>query len=344
VTLQTHIPDHDRFLEACGRHHVARADAEELWRDLAGLEPGGPPPPAQHLSRTAMATIIAGAVVLSAAGIWWLSLVGSVAGAPGVLALALAWVAAGTAAAELAARRPAAYLDAACAAVAVAYVPVAVGAVELGLLNWREDRWPVRMPVEIGFLAAGCLAAWRYRRPLLSMAAPTLGAGVVLLDMLVAAAGGWGTDMGRWPAWTGPVAVAAAAALAAGPAALDRRAARDWALWPAALADAAMLLAAVVLAVASFGAGSVGVGTAVGLAGLAVLGRGVMAGRLAGIGVGSLSFWVGTIVLGSHWGNLVVACLTSVAGVSLIVGAVVLSRRIGAIEGRRSAIGRESSA
>jgi len=87
------LPDHDRFIEACDRHRIDAADAEALWRDLGGIEPPAPTGARQHLSRSAVATMIAGTLVLSAAGMWWISLVTSAAGAPGLLALARAWVA-----------------------------------------------------------------------------------------------------------------------------------------------------------------------------------------------------------------------------------------------------------
>jgi hypothetical protein len=335
------LPDHDRFIEACDRHRIDAADAEELWRDLAGIEPPAPAGARHPLSRSAVATMVAGTLVLSAAGMWWISLVTSAAGAPGLLALALAWVAAGTAAAELARRRALPYLDAGFALVGAAYVTVAVAAGEYLLIGSSfGSHWWGRLPVELALLGAGTAVVLRYRQSLLSMVAPTLAIWAISIDALVTGCHGWDADLADWPAWAGPAAIAGAAAVTAVALVLDRRALREWAFWPAVLADAMTVAAAVTLAVATFGAGSLGVGAAMALAGIAVLGRGMAVGRLTQIGLGAAVFWVGTIVVGSHWGDLVVACLTTLAGVTLIAGAVGLTRRSSVIEQRRRAVGR----
>lgn len=76
-------------------------------------------------------------------------------------------------------------------------------------------------------------------------------------------------------------------------------------------------------------------GIAVAGAGSLVFARGAAVGRVVQIAVGAVAFWGGVIMLGSRWGNLAVAGLTSLAGISLIAGAAYITRRPRLLDLRR---------
>ena len=325
--------DRDRFLAACARHRIDPERAEALWLDLTGV--AAPVTPGR-LSRAGLAIVVAGTLLLSAAGIWWATLVTSAAGAPGLLGLAVAWVVVATFAAELLHRRGIAFLDAAFSVIAVAYAGVAAGAV-LYILGGSSfgAHWWGRAPVELTLLGAGGLALWRYRQPLLTMFAPTLAVGALAVDALVSSFDGWDRDITEWPAWAAVVAVGLAAAFTCVALALDRRAMRPAAMWPSLLADAATGGAFLGIAAAA-NAEAWGMGLAAALAGALVFARGTLVGRLAQIAIGAGMFWIGVIAVGSQWGSLAIAGLTTVAGVSMIAGAVFVSRRSELIARRRS--------
>ncbi len=295
--------------------------------------------PRRGLSRSALAIVVIGAVLLSGAGIWWATLVTSAAGAPGLLVLALGWIVAAGLAAEVARRRGMLYVDGLLSVVAVAYTGVAVGAVLYGLSGDSfAAHWWGRAPVEASVLVVGAVAVWRYREPIVTMALPTMAAGVLMVDTLVSSFGGWDRDITEWPATAGFAALALAG-LATGIAlALDHREWRAEALWPSLLADVLTVAAMVGLAAAE-NAGSRGIGVAAALAGLLILARGVYVGRLAQLGIGAGVFWIGVITFGSTWGGAVVAVLTTLAGISMIVSAIVLTHRRQILSARRPPAG-----
>jgi len=329
--------DHDRFVGICALHGIEVTRADALWRDLTEEDVAAAP--GRRLSRTGTATVIAGTVLLSVAGIWWAALVSSAAGAPGLFGLATAWVVAMGLAAELAHRRSVASLDAAFSAIAVAYAAVAVGAATYTLAGSSfAMHWWGRLPVELAVLGFGGLALWRYRQPLLTMFLPTLAAGALALDALVSSADGWNRELTEWPSWTALAALALAAGFTVVAVSLDRRTMRAEALWPSLLADA-FTTAAILGIAAAAGAGARGMGLAAALAGAVVFARGLLVGRLAEIGVGAAIFWIGVIVVGSLWGNLAVAGLTTLAGLSMITGAAFVARRGELIRRRRGETG-----
>ena len=333
-TLGSGFGDRDRFMAACARHRIDPERAEALWLDLTGV--AAPVTPGR-LSRAGLAIVVAGTLLLSAAGIWWATLVTSAAGAPGLLGLAVAWVVVATFAAELLHRRG---------------ISVSRRCV-LGRSPWRMREWR-RAPsctswadrrsvptggaeplIELTLLGAGGLALWRYRQPLLTMFAPTLAVGALAVDALVSSFDGWDRDITEWPAWAAVVAVGLAAAFTSVALALDRRAMRPAAMWPSLLADAATAGAFLGIAAAA-DAEAWGMGLAAALAGALVFARGTLVGRLAQIAIGAGMFWIGVIAVGSQWGSLAIAGLTTVAGVSMIAGAVFVSRRSELIARRRS--------
>jgi hypothetical protein len=337
VRKGSRVPDHDRFMAICERNGIETARADVLWRDLT--EEAAAPAPEKRLSRTATATVVVGTVLLNAAGIWWAALVSSAAGALGLLGLAMAWVVVMTVAAELARRRAVASLDAAFSAIAVAYAAVAVGAA-LHMLAGSSfpTHWWGRAPLELALLGFGGLAVWRYRQPLLTMFLPTLAAGALAADALVSSVDGWDRDISQWPGWVAPAALGLAAGVTAVALGLDRRRMRAGALWPSLLADASTTGAILGIAAAA-GAGIRGIGFAAALAGAIVFARGLLVGRLAEIAIGAAIFWIGVIAVGSLWGDLAVAGLTTLAGLSMITGAVLVARRGELITRRRGVIG-----
>ena len=119
------VPDHDTFVAMCARRGIDPQRADAVWQDMTQ---GSEIVARRGLSRAVLGTAVIGAMLLSAAGIWWATLVTSAAGAPGLVGLALAWIVAATAAAEAAQRRMIPYVDAVASVVAVAYTGVAVGA------------------------------------------------------------------------------------------------------------------------------------------------------------------------------------------------------------------------
>lgn len=287
------------------------------------------------MSRSALALVVIGAVLLSGAGIWWATVVTSAAGAPGLLVLAVGWIVAAGLAAEVAHHRGIRYLDGILSVIAVAYTGVAVGA----LLYWAvgssfAGHWWGRGLVEASVLAAGAFAVWRYREPLVTMAIPTLAAGVLVVDALVSSFDGWDRDITEWPAWMVFTALALAGLVTAVAVVLDRREWRAAALWPSLLADL-LTGAAIVGIAAARHAGPRGIGVALALAGLLVLARGAYVGRLAQLVIGAAVFWIGVITFGSTWGGAVVAALTTLAGISMIAGAIGLTRRRRLITQRR---------
>lgn len=149
--------EHDPFVAACVRHGMEPERAEALWSDLVGLPV---PPVPRRLPRVGLAIVVAGTLVLSAAGIWWATLVTSAAGAPGLLALATAWVVAAVLAAELAHRREIPLLDALFSVVAVAYATVATATIVylVGGSSFAAHWWG-RFPIELALLGAG---GWPY--------------------------------------------------------------------------------------------------------------------------------------------------------------------------------------
>jgi hypothetical protein len=326
-------PGHDQFLTACARHQIDAARAEELWRDLfaAAAAPAGR---ARELSRPAIATVIAGSLLLSGAGLWWVGLISGHAGTGGVLAFAVCWVAVFAALAEYTHRSRVAYVDAAFAVVAVAYVPLAIGAAEDLVLGQIFNHWWGRLPIELGLLLAAAAAARRFLRPLLTMLPVAIAGGALAADGLVSSFDGWDTDITGWPGWSAFLALGIAAVATTVAVRLDRRGRRETAFWPALLADSWTLGAMVGIAVA-VRAGTAGAGIAVATAGSVVFARGVAVGRLVQITVGAVAFWVGVIMLGSRWGDLAVAGLTSLAGISLIAGAVYITRRPRLLDLRR---------
>ena len=317
--------DHDQFVEVCGRRGIEPERAEAVWRDMVGTLQA--PAARRGLSRPALGAAVIGAILLSAAGIWWATLVTSAVGAPGLLALAVAWIACSLGTAEIVRRRAIPYLDALVALIAVAYAGVAVGTVVYLLAGSSfGSHWWGRAPVELVLLAAGSFAWWRYRRPLVGMAVPTFAGAAVVVDTVVSSFGGWDRDITDWPLWMAPVALGVAALIAGFATGLDRRGLRAEAMWPSLLADG-MSISAIVGIAAAAHAAQRGAGAAIALAGLTILVRGGLGGRLAQLGIGGLTFWIGIITLGSVWGELAVAGLTTLAGLSLIAGAIVLSRR-----------------
>jgi len=331
VTTPPVLPDRQRFLAICIGRGVDRAQAEAVWGDLTS----GVGEARRGLSRPALAVVVIGAVLLTGAGVWWASLVTSAAGAPGLLALASGWILAAGLAAEVARRRAIPYLDAVLSVVAVAYFAVAVGAALYWLAGSSfATHWWGRAPVEVSVLAAGAVAVWRYRQPAVTMAAPTLAAGALLADTLVSSFDGWDRDITEWPAWAGFAALALAGLVTAAALVLDRHDRRAAALWPSLLADLATVAAIVGIAAASH-AGPRGIGVAAALAGLLVLARGAYVGRLAQLVIGAAVFWIGVITFGSTWGGLVVAALTTLAGVSMIASAIGLTRRRQLLKRRR---------
>ena len=320
-------------MDVCARHGVEPALADTLWRDLTAERV---PVSKGRLSRTGRATIVAGSVLVSAAGIWWIALVSEAAGALGLLVLASVWVVVMTLAAELAHRRAVALLDAALSVVAVAYSAVVVGAtMYLVVGSSFATHWWGRLPVELAVLGFGGLALWRYRQPLVTMFMPTLAVGVLAVDALVSSVDGWDHDLSDWPRWTAVAGVGLAAGFTAVAVGLDRRRMREVALWPSLLADATTAGAILGIAAAA-GAGASGIGLAAALAGAIVLARGLFVGRLTEIAIGAAIFWIGVIMVGSIWGSLAIAALTTLAGLSMITGAVLVARRGELIRRRRS--------
>jgi MFS family permease len=317
-------PDHDRFVAMCERRGIDLQRADALWQDLIQDSEIGA---RRGLSRAVLGTAVIGAMLLSAAGIWWATLVTSAAGAPGLVGLALAWIVAATAAAEVGRRRMIPYVDAVASVVAVAYTGVVTGAVLYSLAGSSfATHWWARAIVETSILAAGLLALWRYRRPLVTMAAPTVAVVALVTDALVSSFDGWDRDITDWPLWVAFAGIVVAALFTAVGLVLDHRGMRNWALWPSLGADFATVAAIVGIAAAA-GAGPRGVGVAFALAGLAILVRGAVVGRLTQIAIGAAVFWVGAITLGSTWGSLAVAAMTTLAGLSMIAGAILLTRR-----------------
>jgi hypothetical protein len=318
------FPDRELFLAACVGRGIDPAQAEAVWRDLTS---GGGAEEKRGLSRSALAIVVIGAVLLSGAGIWWATLVTSAAGAPGLFVFALGWIAAAGMAAEAARRRGVRYLDGVLSVIAVAYAGVAVAAGLYSLAGSSfASHWWGRAPVEAFVLAAGVVAAWRYREPVVTMAMPTLAAGLLMIDTVVSSFGGWDRDITEWPAWTAFAALALAGLVTGTALVLDRRGDRVEALWPALLADF-LTVAAIIGIAAGRHAGPRGIGMAAAIAGLLVLTRGVSVARLAQLVIGAGVFWFGVITFGSTWGGAVVAALTTLAGVSMIAGAVGLTRR-----------------
>ncbi|HUZ84762.1 MAG TPA: hypothetical protein VMU66_08710 [Gaiellales bacterium] len=327
------LESRDRFVRVCARHGVDAALADALWRDLTGVVAA--PATSGRLSRTGRAAVAAGTVLLSAAGIWWASLVNSAAGAPGLLALGLGWVVAAGVAAELARRRVIASLDAAFSVIAVAYAGVAAAAAMRMLAGSAfAAHWWGRQPVELVLLGAGGLAVWRYRQPLLTMPLPTIAAGALSADALISSFDGWDRDITRWPAWAAFAALGLAIAVTFAAVTLDRRGMRPPAMWPSLLADVATIAAVLGIAAAE-GAASTGMGLALALAAAVVFARGALVGRLAQVAIGAGIFWLGVILVGSRWGDLAIAGLTTLAGVSVIAGAVLVTRRGGLVARRR---------
>lgn len=317
------FPDRERFLAVCAGRGIDPAQAEGVWRDLTS----GGGEARRGLSRSALAIVVIGAVLLSGAGVWWATLVTSAAGAPGLVVLALGWILAAGVAAEAARRREIRYLDAVLSLIAVAYTGVAVGAGLYALAGETFDQhWWGRAPVEASLLAAGAIAVWRYRQPVVTMAIPTVAAGALMVDTLVSSFGGWDRDITKWPFWAAFAALALAALATALALGLDRRGWREEALWPSLLADF-LTVAAIIGIAAGRHAGPRGIGVAAAIAGLLILTRGLYSGRLAQLVIGAAVFWIGVITLGSTWGSLAVALLTTLAGVSMIASAISLTRR-----------------
>lgn len=318
------LPDHDTFVAMCARRGIDLQRADALWQDMIQ---GSEIEARRGLSRAVLGTAVIGAMLLSAAGIWWATLVTSAAGVPGLVGLALAWIVAATAAAEAGRRRMIPYVDAVASVVAVAYTGVAVGAALYSLAGSSfATHWWGRAIVESSLLAAGLLALWRYRRPLVTMAAPTVAVVALVTDALVSSFDGWDREITDWPLWVAFAGLGIAALFTAIGLVLDHRGMRSWALWPSLGADFATVAAIVGIAAAA-GAGPRGVGVASALAGLAILVRGAVVGRLTQIAIGAAVFWVGAITLGSTWGSLAVAGMTTLAGLSMIAGAILLTRR-----------------
>ena len=318
------FPDRERFLAVCVGRGIDPSQAEGVWRDLTSA---GGAEATRGLSRSALAVVVIGAVLLSGAGVWWATLVTSAAGAPGLLVLALGWVAAAGLAAEIARHRAVRYLDGVFSLIAVAYTGVAMGALLYsGAGSSFASHWWGRAPVEASLFVAGAVAVWRYREPLVTLAIPTVAGGVLMVDALVSSFGGWDRDITEWPAWAAFAALGLAGLVTCGALMLDRRDWRAAALWPSLLADF-LTVAAIVGVAAGNDAGPRGVGVAAALAGLLILTRGVYVGRLAELVIGAAVFWIGVITFGSTWGSGVVAALTTLAGVSMIASAVGLTHR-----------------
>ena len=326
------FPDREHFLAACIRRGVDPSKAEEVWLDLTAAGGGEA---RRGLSRSAVATVVIGAVLVSGAGIWWATLVTSAAGAPGLLVLAAGWIVAAGVAAEVARRRAFPFLDAVFSIVGVAYTGVAVGAALYSLAGSQFlVHWWGRAPIEAAILAAGAFAAWRYRQPVVTMAIPAAAAGAFGIDALVSSFGGWDRDITAWPSWAA-FAVLGLAGLTTGIAlALDRRDLRAEALWPSLLADFLTILSTAAIAAARH-AGPRGIGIAAVLAGVTILTRGAYLGRLAQLVIGAGVFWIGVITFGSAWGGVVVGALTTVAGLSMIATAIGLTRRRQVLARRR---------
>jgi hypothetical protein len=324
------------FLAACARRGVPPATSEAVWDDLAVSEPSAA---GRGLTRGAAASIVAGALLLCAAGAWWASLVHSAAGAPGLAAFAAVVVALLVLGAETARRRALAPVDAALAVAASAYAVLAAFAVEeLVVRGQPAAHWPGRLVLEVVLLAAGVAAAWRYGQPALTLLPVAVASGALCGDALISAVDGWDRDISEWPAWTAAAAVALAVAATAVALALDRARLRAAAFWPSLLADATTLAAATGIAAAR-GAGPVGSGAALAFAGALVLARGAAVDRLVQVGIGAVAFWLGAIMAATRLGGVAVAAVTSVAGITLIGGAVLAARR----RRRRADVGRSAA-
>src|SRR5689334_15982987 len=93
--------DHDQFVDVLTRHAVPAGEAHAMWREPTAAPPG----PGTGPSRVAFASLLAGMVMLGAAGIWWATLIFDAFGGWGLVAFGFVWLAVAGVAAEVARRR-----------------------------------------------------------------------------------------------------------------------------------------------------------------------------------------------------------------------------------------------
>jgi hypothetical protein len=317
--------EHGEFIEACDHAGIDRAKSAEAWRELAGER--------RHrgLARTPLAALLVGMVLLSAANIWWARLLYDRAGASGLAVFGFAWTAVFVAVAELGRRSGRPQIAAAFGAIAVAYLPLGIGAtLELAGFDLGGGWLDGRALLELIVFAAAVAVVYRYREPILTMLPATL-AGVALVGEAILAPFGTGDPhMGA-----GLCALAVAAIVSAAVVGADRRRLRDWAFWPALAADVFTVAGTAVIVADRLPDRPLAGGIAFALAGIAIVTRGLVGGRLAQLATGTVTFWVGVLMATSDQGAFATAAVLTLAGASLIGGTVLLVRRRDLLERQR---------